>query len=160
MLTQEYLRAHLHYNPETGIFTRIKENGTAHIGDIAGTLSQTGYIYISVKGKGHRAHRLVWLYLYGKFPDRLIDHINGIRHDNRLCNLRECSKAENTVNSKIDKRNKLGFKGVRKSGNNFSARATIDYKEYHLGNFKTKEEASDAYINFVKSFRSGFERRN
>lgn len=160
MLTHEYLRAHLHYNPETGIFTRIKASGTAHVGDIAGTLSQTGYIYISLQNKDYRAHRLVWLYLHGTFPENLIDHINGVRHDNRLCNLRECTKAENTVNSKIDPRNKLGFKGIRKSGNNYSARATIDYKEHHIGNFKTREEASDAYVNFVKSFKPEFVRRN
>lgn len=157
MLTQEYLKRQLSYDPETGLFTRIRANGNAHIGDIAGnTNSISGYHYISLKGHPRRAHRLVWLYLYGAFPEGMIDHINGIKNDNRLANLRECNRAQNALNCKVDVRNKFGLKGVRQIGNRFCARATKDKKEIHLGCFATAVEASQRYIEFVKSYSPEF----
>jgi hypothetical protein len=160
MLTQEYLKAHLHYNPETGNFTRIKANGTAHIGDVAGNLSSTGYIYISLNNKSYRAHRLVWLYLHGAFPEQLIDHINGVKHDNRLANLRLCNKEQNGFNSKIQARNKFGLKGVKQVGNRFAGKVTHNYKTIHLGMFATPEEAHKAYLNYVEANNPSFSRSN
>lgn len=158
MLTQEYLKTHLSYSPETGLFTRIKANGTAHIGDIAGTLSKTGYIYISLNNKSYRAHRLVWLYLYGHFPECLIDHINGIKYDNRLENLRLCNKEQNGFNSKIQVRNKFGLKGVKQVGNRYAAKVTHNYKTIHLGMYSSPEEAHQAYLNYVESNNPNFSR--
>lgn len=158
MLTHEYLLENLHYNPDTGIFTRIKASGTAHIGDIAGTKSQTGYIYISLQDKGYRAHRLAMLYVNGEFPLDMVDHINGIKDDNRFCNLRVCSRTQNILNCKADVRNKFGLKGVRKIGNRFASRATKGKKGHHLGMFSTPEEANAAYLDFVKSYAPDFAR--
>ena len=160
MLTQEYLKAHLHYNPETGLFARIKSNGTAHVGDIAGNLSSTGYVYISLNNKSYRAHRLVWLYLYGAFPISNLDHINCIRNDNRLANLRICNNQQNGFNSKIQSRNKFGLKGVKQIGNRFAGKVTHNYKTIHLGMYATPEKAHQAYLNYVESQHPSFSRSN
>lgn len=160
MLSQEYLKLHLNYNPETGIFTRIKANGTAHIGDVAGTINKSGYIYISLNNKDYRAHRLIWLYLYGELPKSSIDHINCIRHDNRILNLRLCNNSENGFNSKLQSKNKFGLKGIKQIGKRFCARVTHNYKSIHLGMFSTPEEASKVYISYIESKHPNFSRAN
>ena len=52
------------------------------VGQIAGTIDKDGYRIISIDHKKHKAHRLVWLWYYGVWPDHQIDHINGIRRQN------------------------------------------------------------------------------
>lgn len=93
MLTQSELKSKLTYNISSGIFTWIKRNQ-----NIAGTLNGSNYLVIRVSGKSYYAHRLVWLYITGRFPINLIDHINGDRSDNKLNNLREATYQENALN--------------------------------------------------------------
>lgn len=112
MLTQELLHQKLHYDSETGIFTRKEAQQKKFIGLIAGTINAKGYIAIRVCGIKYNAHRLAWLYIYGYMPKGMIDHINGNPSDNRLCNLRECSRMENMYNSKLKSNNTSGFKNV------------------------------------------------
>ena len=148
-LTQERLKEVLHYDHETGIFTRkIKTASNTKIGDIAGGLTDQGYSTICIDYKGYRAHRLAWMYLYGYFPKE-IDHINGNRLDNRLCNLREVTRSENNQNhKKLRSNNTTGYVGVSqfKRDNNFLARIVVDGKIKSIGYFDTPEEASEAYL--------------
>jgi hypothetical protein len=153
MLTQSELKSRLHYNSETGIFTYLKQiNNTIKIGDIAGTLKPHGYISISINNKLYYAHRLVWLYVYNKLPENTIDHINGNRCDNSLTNLREASKLENNRNSKINKNNTSGIKGVyySKRNKNYVAQITLNYKTYYLGSFKNIHDAEALAIKSRK----------
>ena len=102
MLTQSELKSALRYNKNTGQFVRLV-NGKGpnnQKGNVAGTHSHPrGYVQISVKSKSYYAHRLAWLYVHGYMPAE-IDHINGNTSDNRLRNLRECSKPQNMQNLK------------------------------------------------------------
>jgi len=111
-LTVERLKKFLEYSSDSGVFTRRVATGGSKVGDIAGTKHRTGYIHIRVDGKKYSAHRLVWLYKYGVFPSRDIDHINHVRDDNRLSNLREVSKQENMQNSSKYSTNTSGVVGV------------------------------------------------
>jgi len=160
-LTQEELKQLLHYNSETGIFTwKERPNnsfksvkGTSwnvkFAGKITGSLNTIGYLTICINNKAYYAHRLAWLYVYGYFPKDKIDHINGIKKDNRIENLRECNNSENFQNLKTAKsHNKSGFLGVsfHRDRNKYFSRIVIDRKMKNLGYFETAIEAHFAYL--------------
>ncbi|WP_088255275.1 HNH endonuclease signature motif containing protein [Fimbriiglobus ruber] len=105
LVTYETASTLLSYEPETGLVRRRKT------GKVAGTLTDNGYIRIVIQGKEHKAHRLAWLLMTGKWPIQ-VDHINGARADNRWINLRETTQAENTRNCKLYKSSKSGVPGV------------------------------------------------
>jgi HNH endonuclease/AP2 domain len=147
VLTAERLREVLNYDPETGIFTwKLRTSWRVRVGDFAG--SQFGKRrQIGVDGVDHYVHRLAWLYVYGVWPASGIDHMNGDPSDNRICNLREATQAQNMQNlRKADKDSKTGFLGVSEDKKKFTARIMANGKKYHLGNFSTPEEAHAAYV--------------
>lgn len=143
----------LNYSPETGIFTwKVKKGGRAMPGDIAGCFDRHGYLQIRINNKLYFCHRLAWLYMYGDIPNLDIDHINKIRTDNRIENLRLATRSENNFNAKIRSDNTTGFKGVSylKNYGKYAAEASINKVRYRLGYFDTPEEAGAVYINFCK----------
>lgn len=114
MLTQEELKKYVTYDPVDGLFrsTGIKYSNKKQ-GDVVGTLHKTkGYIYLAVKHKTYRAHRLAFLYMIGTLPEQQVDHINQIKSDNRWINLRDVSGAVNSQNKPLYRTNKSGHKGV------------------------------------------------
>lgn len=144
-LTQGMLKELLDYDEESGIFTWKFSRRGVKKGTVAGTLKD-GYININIFGRFYRAHRLVWLYFYGKFPVSYIDHIDGIRSNNRLNNLREATTSENNYNQRMSRANTSGVKGVSwyKRDNNWEARIGVKGKYLFLGRFSTIEEAEQA----------------
>ena len=91
-LTAAQLRELLQYDPETGVVTRlVKSSNGIKVGDVAGTADARGYILIRVDGWLHLAHRLAWLHMTCEWPKGMIDHINGVRDDNRWSNLRRAA---------------------------------------------------------------------
>ena len=160
-LTQDSLKAMLHYDPETGIFTRLQ--ATAHrikVGDVAGCVGSHGYITFVVNSKRYLAHRLAWFYVYGKFPSKDIDHVNGIKTDNRLCNLRAATRSENLKNKGITIQNTSGFKGVSwaKANQKWLAKCDVNGVQKNLGYFQTPEAASKVYNDFAKANHGDFYR--
>lgn len=152
MITQDELKDRLHYEPETGVFTWLKtKNGSTRPGDVAGTL-KFGYISICIEKKIYQAHRLVWLYIHGSWPEKHLDHMNNIRSDNRICNLRECSDVQNSQNRSKQSNNSSGYKGVlwHKRDQKWQARAMINGKQYHIGQFDDPKKASEAYQKFCQ----------
>lgn len=159
MLTQEYLKSILNYNPETGIFTwLIKSHLKINIGDKAGYISQ-GYISIGIKYNHYLAHRLAYLWMEGYIPKE-VDHINMIRNDNRWCNLREASHSNNQHNKIKYKNNTSGYKGVffDKERNCFRAEIRFKGNGLYLGRFPTAEEAYDAYCRKALELHGEFAR--
>jgi hypothetical protein len=137
-INQGRLKNFLHYDPETGVFKWKDTFGwRAKQGTVAGSVKASGYIYIRLKLKQYRAHRLAWLYTYGKFPEDQIDHINGIKNDNRIINLRAVSDKENSRNLRLRKDNTSGYIGVRWDTDKW--RVIILRKQY--GRFKSKSDA-------------------
>jgi len=152
MITQSELKELLDYNPETGIFvwkTHLKQSNK-YEGDSAGCLSGGGYIAIQIKGVRHYGHRLAWLYVYGKFPDKELDHINRDKADNRISNLREVTRSENMQNVGLRKDNTSGESNIsyRKDRNKYRAFVTENNKYKSLGHFETIEEAKTALDNY------------
>jgi hypothetical protein len=148
-VTADRLREVLVYDPETGEFRwRIDRNNVV-AGTLAGSTTSAGYISIRVDGIPHQAHRLAWLYVHGEWPQRLIDHRNGVTSDNRIANLRPATRTQNGQNiqgPRVD--NASGFLGVSWSARckRWRAAIRVDGDKRHLGYFDTPEEASAAYL--------------
>jgi hypothetical protein len=158
MLTQEKLKSILHYDSDTGIFTRLTSRGGNNVGSIAGNFDKGGYLKTNIQGKTYRTHRLAWLYIYGEFPPEEIDHINCVRNDNRLLNLRLSTRSENTYNTSIFSNNTSGYKCVswNKKSKKWRAYCNVNGKQNHLGLFETAEQASIAYQNFARTNHGKF----
>lgn len=145
-IDQAGLKLLLSYNPSTGRFRwKTRTSNRIRVGDVAGA-NNKGYIQIPVNGFMHRAHRLAWLYVYGDWPEDEIDHINGIRDDNRIHNLRSVSAADNNKNQKIHSHNTSGSTGVGwfKKGDSWRAYITVENKYIHLGCYSSFYEALTA----------------
>ncbi len=145
-MNQSRLMQLLHYDPVTGVFTRVVSNRTDRVGTIPGAKNTKGHIQIRLDGVLYMAHRLVWLYVFGSFPENQLDHINGVKHDNRLTNLRECSNKRNSENRKMSSRNTSGFRGVSfdKHHGKFKAYVGHNMGSIHVGLFDTAESAAVA----------------
>ena len=146
-LTQEYIKSILNYNRLTGVFTRsAKTSNSVNIGDIAGCVNRNGYVVIRVLNKLMYAHRLAWLYEYGHLPEFEIDHINGDRSDNRIANLRDVTRTENSKNLSMRSDNNSGVVGVCWSSlhNKWSAEIADNGKKVFLGLFVDINDAIKA----------------
>ena len=147
----------LNYNPDTGVFTwKVSKRGVK-FGAKAGTISSHGYVRIKVAGKILSSHRLAWYFIHNEFPN-IIDHINGVKDDNRIINLRSCTQAENMRNTGKQNNNTSGYKGVSWSNEKRKWRVQIytNNKNKHLGYFDSAKEASEAYEAKTKELYGEF----
>lgn len=133
------------YMPETGnILNLTSKKGAAGVGELAGSVcSNSGYRVICVGGCGFRSHRIAWKMYYGQDPEDQIDHINQIRDDNRIVNLRAATNRVNSKNIKLPANNTSGFIGVGRAstGNNWYARICVNGKMLALGCHKDISDA-------------------
>ena len=147
------------YDRTTGnLLWKVSRSRTAKVGHVAGSSNGNGYMAIKVSGILYFAHRLVWLWHYGEFPDGQIDHINGIRNDNRIENLRDVTASVNQQNQRNARsNNKIGLLGVSyyKRDNNYVAQIQIDGKKKNLGNFHCPYEAHEAYLHAKRLIHAG-----
>ncbi|MDS1650687.1 HNH endonuclease signature motif containing protein [Escherichia coli] len=150
MESDNELKRKLHYDPATGIFTyKVSPHGRIKAGSVAGYKHKSGYIYIG----RYIAHRLAWFFHYGVWPEKDIDHINGIKHDNRIINLREVDDTHNSMNKKhLTTHTSSGFRGVtyhktERSKPKWRVRITDnDGKRICIGLFYSLDEAIAARI--------------
>lgn len=143
-LTQERLKELLKYNSETGEFHWLKN------GKLTGYSTNNVYTQIYVDGKNYRAHRLAWLYVYGYFPESEVDHINRIKNDNRILNLREASRTCNMRN--MAGHGSSGVKGVHRNRGNWSAEISVSDKRIKLGTFSTLFAAAKARVEAEEKY--------
>ena len=176
MITQDYLKECLRYDPRTGDFTWLKRparhfksvagqsranggNAGKSAGDIHKEDSGKEYRRIRISHKGgssglYRAHRLAWLYMFGCFPQNQIDHINGDSLDNRIENLRDVSNLENGRNQKKPKNNKSGVVGVSwdKKKLKWASKICVSGKGLFLGYFDEIGDAETARLSANKKY--------
>ena len=154
-ITPERLRSLLDYCPNSGLLTFRVSKGRKPAGSVAGTKNFYGYIAVMLDGRLYRAHRLIWLHVHGEWPDQ-IDHINGVRDDNRLSNLRSVPLKVNNQNyrkPRIDSAS--GIQGITARGSKWQAQLTVDGKNHWLGNFPTREMAHQAYLEAKRQLHEG-----
>lgn len=155
-LSADIIKQQLSYCPVTGLFSWKVSKPRAAKGSIAGFACGKGYTRIKVLGISFAAHRLAWLFSEGVWPTEQIDHVNGVRDDNRRCNLREATAFENARNRRSHKPTKTGFKGVYAMGKKFQASCRVANVVHHLGTFPTAEEAAIVYNSFASKHHQSF----
>ena len=149
MLTFEKAKELFTYDRETGIIKWRKRNRGQRSDLVAGSTGSggRGYMQIYIKGKLYKTHRIAMLLSYGFYGDGLeVDHINHIRDDNRLVNLRFVTKSGNQRNKSRNSNNTTGVMGVyyHKAGRKYVAQIKVDGVNIYLGLFSTLEEAAEA----------------
>ena len=145
-VTADRLRELLDYAPETGRFRWRMRRGPVGKGGEAGHQTAQGYRVIGIDGLHYLAHRLAWLHVHGEHPPDEIDHINGDPTDDRIANLRPCSRIENTRNVRGGRTSRC--KGVyRRDGPTprFVAHIRVDGRQKYLGSFATAKQAWETY---------------
>jgi len=139
------------YDCESGIlFWKVKLNRSIRIGAKAGTINKYNkYLIVTIDKKKYMAHRIIWAYVYGFWPKNHIDHINHIRSDNKLLNLREATSQENSRNASIRKDNTSGIAGVNlvKPTNKWGVFIKPYDKNLYLGSYDDFFEACCARLS-------------
>ncbi len=138
------IKSRLNYNPITGIFTWKRPlNNFVKPGDFAGTTNEEGYIKIKFNNKSYGAHQIAWAFVHDYLPVKQIDHINGNRSDNRICNLRLVDQMQNSRNMKRRSDNVSGVTGVHwlKCRGKWIARINHNKRKVSLGYHKDFFEA-------------------
>lgn len=159
-LTQERLKTILSYDIGTGVFRWINAtNWRAIAKDAAGCVREkNGYRVIYVGGKLYAAHRLAWLYVTGNWPSGSIDHINGVRDDNRFANLRDVTRSVNNQNLHVaNRRNRsCGLLGVTWNRGKWTAQISIPgIGKKNLGRFDDPNNAHSAYLEAKRKYHPG-----
>ena len=163
----ELLRKLLNYDPDTGVLTwkarplsmfstdsQGKRWNSRYAGKLAFTANADGYKLGKVFGASFRAHRVAWAIHHGEWPSGEIDHINRVKSDNRIANLRDVTKSENMRNTQLQKNNTSGHVGVCWCAQSRKWLASIraNSKQVHIGLFDNKADAINARMAASLSF--------
>ena len=138
------------YDRETGVlYWRIRDRNTIRHKYVAGSIkgAKDGYRRVGIKGKNYREHRIIMMLCFGHIPENAeIDHINHVRDDNRLVNLRFVTRGENLKNQSVSSKSTTGIMGVcfYKRLQKYMAQIKVSRKAIFLGYFDTLEEAAAA----------------
>ena len=156
-LAHARLREVLAYDAAAGRFTWLKKiTRYTRVGTTAGGVHSSGYFIVCVDGTLHRGHRLAWFWMTGEWPEGPIDHLNGVRHDNRFNNLREVTRQANAQNVRSAQiNNKTGYLGVCEHGSSWRAQIKINGKRLILGSFPSPALAHAAYLAAKRVVHAG-----
>ena len=136
---------HYRYDPNTGkLYHKVKNSIRVNTGDEVGWINHNNYRYATLKYVKLAVHRIIWRIYYGSWPNYQLDHINGNKLDNRICNLREVTPRENCQNKKIHRSGKIV--GSKKAKNKFISTLKVNNKQFHLGYFESEIEAHQHYL--------------
>jgi len=138
-------------------FTLVDDEDYDYLNKYKWFSNKQGYVYCKKVGNIIvQMHRMIMQ----PCKDQEIDHKNGNPLDNRKCNLRYCTRAQNCRNTKLRETSKIKYKGVSKIDNGFMARIRLNYIEHYLGYFKTKEGAAKAYDRVATKYHGEFAKTN
>lgn len=149
-LTYEQVASRLRYEPETGKLYWIKSLRCHHLlGQRAGCLTPIGYRYIHLSGVTYPEHRIAWLMATKEWALGL-DHINGVRDDNRFVNLRLATMTQNNQHVRAQRNRASKYKGVWRRKKKWTCYITIEGKRRRVGTFAHEDEAGRAYDKVAK----------
>jgi len=138
------------YDPDTGSLTwRVMLNARGPVGAEVGCVcKRRGYRVTRIDGISYLVHRVIWFYVHGAWPEHELDHINGVRHDNRIANLRIATRSQNACNTGVRKDSGSRVKGVRwhVKSKKWQARIIVNNRDISLGYFNEKSEAEEARL--------------
>ena len=159
MITRDELKRLFRY--DSGHLVRLVSRGNSKRGNIVGTKDSHGHLQVYVKGRTYLVHRLIWFLLKGSWPKEL-DHINGIRDDNRIENLREVTRQQNLFNRKATTGSTSKYKGVswKSKNNKWVAQSCVNGKVNYLGLYNTEEKAHEAYENYIREIHGQYRYKN
>lgn len=159
ILTAELARKLLAYDRASGVLVRkVSLTNSVKVGDVAGSINKKGYISVCVGGRYYLAHRVIWLMEHGQWPTEQLDHINGVKTDNRLCNLRSVDNATNAQNKPAKSaRSSSGLLGVSwmSAAKKWRAQIQVRGRVVYLGLFTDKEAAHAAYVEAKRRHHEG-----
>ncbi len=155
----EMIQRFVDYSPETGLMTWNPRQPSDFEGVDAAKACRSwnlryagkpafavptkqGYLTSTINGKNYLAHRVVWLLHHGAWPE-VVDHINAVKTDNRIGNLRSVDKSGNARNTARPKHNTSGVLGVSydKARDKWEAHVTVYQKKIFLGRFAEFDDA-------------------
>ena len=159
MISRDRLLEALDYDPDTGAFKwKAPSSRRVRVGDVAGNLCSNGYLRVCIDKREYLLHRLAWLYVHGEIPPCEIDHINRIRTDNRIKNLRPADANENRANATIRRDNKSGTKGVSWNSRKGRWYASICFRGVRrfVGSFEILSDAEAVMVRVRKEVHGEF----
>lgn len=156
-MTKQYLDTLFEYR-DGKLFWIKKVSKKIIAGQRAGAVRPDGYRSICHNGKTYQEHHLVWCIVYGSMPSMLIDHVNGVRDDNRIENIRLADRMQNAANADKWNTNTSGYKGVsfNKRSQKWVAYISVNKRVKHLGSFDTVEAAKTAHQSATKMYCGEF----
>jgi len=123
-----------------------------------------GYLFVKFEmfGKCHLVHRLIASTFLGLTDASEVDHVNSVKSDNRVSNLRVCNHSQNNANCCIRANNKTGFKGVTKRSDMVRWKAQIGFGGVMqtIGLFTSAEDAAKAYDSAARAIYGEFAKTN
>lgn len=157
-LSKADVRRMFDYNKTTGLLTwKIAASKNTHIGTAVTASDPKGRIRVGINRRRYLAHRIIWLWVTGKWPSHEIDHRDTVKSNNQWNNLREATPSQNHFNIKLKKHNTSGYKGVsRTPSGRWHVKITINYKQIYLGTFSTAKIGYRAYCNAAKKYHGAF----
>jgi hypothetical protein len=152
VISQREVQEMFHYRYETGELIRRDQRGNQLKGTEVGCNDTFGYKRIRIKGNLFKVHQIVWLYVYGIMPSMEIDHINGDRSDNRICNLRLATRDVQVQNRDPGIGESYGLRNIRlRESGTYEVEYRMFRKRHKVGNFTTLEDAQKALYEHKKA---------
>jgi hypothetical protein len=158
--TPPEVRDYFTFDADSGVLTRIRSDQSDKFQPrpLGGNVGDGQYVTVMFKGRVLQGHRVAWFLHYGTDADGFIDHINGVRTDNRIINLRSVTHQQNCLNSRPKTAGRLKGAQFSTARGVYQSSIRVGARRVFLGNFSTEVEAHEAYVAAAVKYHGEFAR--